>query len=84
MPNQVAGTEKLIRWLAANLPKSTYLNIMHQYHVDYKAYDYPQIQRSITAEEYIEAMSWAEQYGLNNLDPKSVAVRDFFVKHGRK
>jgi putative pyruvate formate lyase activating enzyme len=81
MPNRVAGTEKFVRWVAANLPKSTYINIMHQYHVDYKAFEYPKIQRSINAEEYIEAMSWAEQYGLTNLDPKSLAVRDFFVKH---
>lgn len=81
MPNRVAGTEKFVRWVAANLPKSTYVNIMHQYHVDYKAFEYPKIQRSINAEEYIEAMSWAEQYGLINLDPKSMAVRDFFVKH---
>jgi putative pyruvate formate lyase activating enzyme len=81
MPNRVAGTEKFVRWVAANLPKSTYVNIMHQYHVDYKAYDYPKIQRSISAEEYLEAMDWAEQYGLTNLDPKSVAVRDFFVRH---
>ena len=81
MPNRVAGTEKFVRWVAANLPKSTYVNIMHQYHVDYKAFEYPKIQRSINAEEYIEAMSWAEQYGLTNLDPKSLAVRDFFVKH---
>ncbi len=82
MPNRVAGTEKFVRWVAANLPKSTYVNIMHQYHVDYKAFEYPKIQRSINAEEYIEAMRWAEQYGLTNLDPKSLAVRDFFVKHG--
>jgi hypothetical protein len=26
-------------------------------------------------------MNWAEQYGLTNLDPKSVAVRDFYIKH---
>jgi putative pyruvate formate lyase activating enzyme len=81
MPNRVAGTKEFVRWVAANLPKSTYVNIMHQYHVDYKAVEYPKIQRSITAEEYIEAMGWAEQYGLTNLDPKSVAVRDIFIKH---
>jgi putative pyruvate formate lyase activating enzyme len=81
MPNRVAGTEKFVRWVAANLPKSTYVNIMHQYHVDYKAFEYPKIQRGINAEEYIKAVMWAEQYGLTNLDPKSMAVRDFFVKH---
>ncbi|MGD9302167.1 MAG: hypothetical protein PVI13_11375, partial [Desulfobacterales bacterium] len=45
MPNRVAGTEEFVRWVAANLPKSTYVNIMHQYHVDYKAFEYPKIQR---------------------------------------
>ena len=57
------------------------MNIMHQYHVDYKAFEYPKIGRSITAAEYIEAVGWAEQYGLTNLDPKSVAVRNFFLRH---
>ena len=81
MPNRVAGTEKFVRWVAANLPKATYVNIMHQYHVDYKAFEYLKIQRTISAKEYIEAINWAEQYGLTNLDPKSVAVRDFYIKH---
>jgi putative pyruvate formate lyase activating enzyme len=81
MPNRVAGTEKFVRWVAANLPKTTYVNIMHQYHVDFKAFEYPKIQRSIKAREYVEAMEWAEGFGLTNLDPKSVAVRDFFIKH---
>ena len=83
MPNNVAGTEKFVKWVATHLPKSTYVNIMHQYHVDYKAYDYPKIRRSITAQEYLEAMEWAEQYGLTNLDPKSEAVRDFFIRHAK-
>ena len=81
MPNRVAGTEKFVKWVATNLPAATYVNIMHQYHVDYKAFDYPKIWRSITAVEYLEAMNWAEQYGLTNLDPKSEAVRDFFKNH---
>jgi putative pyruvate formate lyase activating enzyme len=54
---------------------------MHQYHVDYKAFDYPEIWRAITTAEYLEAMNWAGQYGLTNLDPKSKAVRDFFINH---
>jgi putative pyruvate formate lyase activating enzyme len=81
MPNQVAGTEQFVNWVAGNLPKSTYLNIMHQYHVAYKAYDYPDIWRGITIEEYLEAMRWADKYGLTNLDPNSVKVRNFLTKH---
>jgi putative pyruvate formate lyase activating enzyme len=79
MPDRVAGTEKFTKWVAENLPKSTYVNIMPQYHVDYKAYEYPEIARGITVEEFLEAMDWAEKDGLTNLDPKSVAVRNFYL-----
>ncbi len=41
----------------------------------------PKICFSITAKEYLEAMRWAEKWGLTDLDPKSVAVRDFFIRH---
>ncbi len=78
MPNRVAGTEKFVRWVAETLPKSTYVNIMPQYRVEYKAFDYPEIGRGITVQEFLEAMDWAEQYHLTNLDPKSAAVRDFY------
>jgi putative pyruvate formate lyase activating enzyme len=83
MPNRVAGTEKFVRWVAATLPKSTYVNIMAQYHVDYKAYDYPEIARGITVNEFLEAMSWAEGYGLTNLDPRSVTIRDIYARQGQ-
>jgi len=79
MPNRVSGTEKFVRWVANTLPKSTYVNIMPQYHVDYQAFDYPEIARGITVGEYLEAMAWAEQYGLTNLDPRSVQVRDTYA-----
>jgi len=80
MPNRVAGTEKFVKWVAEALPKSTYVNIMPQYRVEYKAYDYPEIARSITVQEFLEAMDWAKKYGLTNLDPNSVAVRDFYLQ----
>ncbi|MBW1837829.1 MAG: radical SAM protein [Deltaproteobacteria bacterium] len=83
MPNGVSGTENFVRWVAITLPKSTYVNIMPQYQVAYKAFDYPEISRGITDEEFLEAMDWAKKYGLANLDPKSVSVRDFFSKHRR-
>ena len=78
MPNRVAGTEKFAKWVAGVLPKDTYVNIMAQYRVEYKAYDYPEIARGITAQEFLEAMDWAEKCGLANLDPQSVALRNFY------
>jgi putative pyruvate formate lyase activating enzyme len=80
MPNRVAGTEKFVKWVAEFLPKSTYVNIMHQYRVEYKAYEYPEIWRAISAEEYLEAMDWAVREGLTNLDPRSVALYKFYAR----
>jgi len=82
MPNRVAGTEKFVKWVAETLPKNTYVNIMAQYRVEYKAYDYPEIARGITAQEFLEAMNTAEKYGLTNLDHQSVAVRNFYKHRG--
>ncbi|MFC1895822.1 radical SAM protein [Thermodesulfobacteriota bacterium] len=80
MPNRVAGTRAFAKWVSESLGTSTYVNVMPQYHVDYEAYEYPEIARGITVQEFLEAMDWAEQCGLTNLDPRSVAVRDFYAK----
>jgi len=80
MPNRVAGTETLGRWVAENLPKSTYVNIMPQYHVDYKAYGHPEFTRGITSKQFLGAMEWAEKYGLTNPDPRSVSVRNLYAR----
>ena len=78
MPNRVAGTEEFVRWVASALPRSTYVNIMAQYHVAYQAYEHPEIARAITVQEFLEAMDWAEKYGLKNLDAHSLANRQIY------
>ncbi len=77
MPNRVAGTEAFVSWVAQNLPRDTYVNIMAQYRVEFRAFEYPPIARGITSGEYLEAMQWAEAAGLTNLDQRSLANRDF-------
>ncbi len=73
MPNRVAGTRELVDWVAENLSTDTYVNIMAQYRVEHKAFEYERISRAITPEEFIEAMEWAEEAGLTNLDERSMA-----------
>ena len=68
MPNNVGGTKAVVEWIAENLPKNTYLNLMSQYRPMYKAFDYPQIARRITNEEYAEALRCAREAGLTRLD----------------
>ena len=80
MPNRVAGSKAFVQWVSETLPKNTYVNIMSQYHVDFKAFEYPEIARGITVQEFIEAMQWATDYGLTNLDPRSIRIRDYYLK----
>jgi putative pyruvate formate lyase activating enzyme len=68
MPNRVSGTKNVIEWIAQNLPKDIYLNIMSQYRPMYKAFEYPEISRRITLKEYDQAVKWAKKVGLTNLD----------------
>jgi putative pyruvate formate lyase activating enzyme len=68
MPNNVAGTQDVIDWIAQNLSKDTYLNLMSQYTPMYKASQYPKISRRITSQEYFDAVTWAKNAGLTNLD----------------
>ncbi len=68
MPNNVARTDRVIDWIAAYLPRDTYLNIMAQYIPCYRAQQYEEIARRITDDEYAAAVSRALADGLTNLD----------------
>ena len=68
MPNNVAGSVRIMEWIAEYLPKDTYVNIMAQYSPHFKAYDYPELSRRITREEYFKVVNKAQEVGLTNLD----------------
>lgn len=68
MPNRSAGSQEIMGWIAENLSKDTYVNIMAQYRPLHKAFDYPEIARKITREEYREVVQKARDLGLENLD----------------
>ncbi len=67
MPNDVCGTRGVVAWIAANLPKDTYVNLMSQYRPHYKALGYSEIARQVSKREYQQAVAWARQVGLKNL-----------------
>jgi uncharacterized Fe-S radical SAM superfamily protein PflX len=46
-------TSQFVKREAETPPKSSHVNIMAQYHVDYKTYDYPEISRAITVDEFL-------------------------------
>ncbi len=68
LPNRLAGTEEVMRFLAQEVSTNTYINIMAQYHPCHKAFDVPQLSRSVNHREFCEAINLAHQQGLDRLD----------------
>ena len=68
LPNVLAGTREVSRFLAQEVSANTYLNIMAQYHPCYKAFDYPSLARPVNKQEFQEAIEMAHQQGLYRLD----------------
>jgi putative pyruvate formate lyase activating enzyme len=66
MPNNIGGTDRLVKWIATELGPDTYLNLMAQYRPEHKAFDYPAIARRLTKDEWRQATAWAEAAGLEN------------------
>jgi putative pyruvate formate lyase activating enzyme len=68
LPNRIAGTEEFLKFVAENLSKTTYLNIMRQYRPEHRANEYPELARQLKRKEYTEALQWAKKYDLFRLD----------------
>ncbi|MDT8273950.1 MAG: radical SAM protein, partial [Desulfomonilia bacterium] len=78
MPGSIAGTEQVMEFLARELSKGTYVNVMDQYRPCYRAHDDPLLDRRITREEYLEAVKSAREAGLSRFDGHtSVRIRMF-------
>jgi putative pyruvate formate lyase activating enzyme len=67
LPNNIAGTDKFVKFVAEKLTRSTYVNIMGQYRPEYKARQIPELARRITASEHSQAVAWAREAGLTRL-----------------
>lgn len=83
MPNRLSNARAFVQWVSNTLSPDVYVNIMAQYRVDYRAYEHPGIARAIHAEEFIEAMDWAEEAGLANLDARSVSHHERLKRRQR-
>ena len=68
LPHGLAGTEEVVRFLAEEISKDTYLNLMDQYRPAYNARQYSQLSRAITPMEYQAALDMARAVGLYRLD----------------
>ena len=66
LPNRISGAEKIMKFIAEELSKDTYISLMSQYFPCYKAKDIVPLSRRITLMEYQEAQDIMRKYGLHN------------------
>jgi putative pyruvate formate lyase activating enzyme len=65
LPNRIAGSFKILEFIANEVSKDSYVNIMVQYRPCYQAEKYPEITRSITRLEYQEVIDFTRKIGLH-------------------
>lgn len=65
LPNDLAGSEKVIDFIADEISNNTYVNIMDQYHPSYKADEHVELNRRIRMTEYEKVLEYAKLKGLN-------------------
>ncbi|MEJ2264277.1 MAG: radical SAM protein [Anaerolineales bacterium] len=70
LPENLAGTGQVVRFLAEEISINTYLNLMDQYRPSFRAHHYPELNRRISNREFQEAVDMAHQAGLYRLDQR--------------
>ncbi len=68
LPDSLAGTNKIVRFLADEVSKNTYLNLMDQYHPSYNSNLYSELERPLSKPEYQAAYKTAIDAGLYRID----------------
>lgn len=62
LPNHVeCCTKPILKWIAKNIRSKCLVNLMDQYRPEWKASEYPEINRRITQEEMDKAIKFAEK-----------------------
>lgn len=64
LPNDTAGSREVLEFIADEISKNTYINIMDQYRPMYKAYEFEKLNKRPTAEEYGRVVDIAGELGL--------------------
>lgn len=68
LPNNIAGSAKVFEFIANEISRNTYVNIMAQYKPHFNAFLKPELSRRITIQEYREAVETAYQFGLTRIE----------------
>lgn len=71
MPDNLAGTDLAMAFLAGEISKNTYVNIMNQYRPCGELSSFPELKRKITDQEYSQALDDAQHAGITRIDDRN-------------
>jgi putative pyruvate formate lyase activating enzyme len=72
LPDGLAGTPEIARFLANQVSRDTYINVMNQYRPCYKADGLPPLDRPASRAEHEQAMKAASEAGLHRFDKREL------------
>ena len=68
LPGGISGTGQVLEFIATEISRDTYLNLMDQYRPCYRAGEVPELDRPVSAGEYRQALATARRLGLSRPD----------------
>jgi putative pyruvate formate lyase activating enzyme len=82
LPENAAGTEETLTWIADNLPMTVTISLMAQFSPLHRSADFPLMNRMLSVDEYERAVDRAWDLGLENvfvqeMESTDVGVPDF-------
>ncbi|HZK18888.1 MAG TPA: radical SAM protein [Clostridia bacterium] len=64
MPENLAGTEKIMEFISREISEDTMVNVMGQYFPAHRAHTFPELSRRVNGSEYNKAVQCARKSGL--------------------
>jgi len=88
LPNNIAGSEGVLRFLAEKVSRKSYISLMSQYFPQYRADEFPELNRRVKRAEYTSAQDLMKKLGLTSgwlqnvpIDPEIFSIRRLLLRN---
>ncbi|MBA4390691.1 MAG: radical SAM protein [Syntrophus sp. (in: bacteria)] len=79
LPNGLAGSKEIFKWVAGSLGTGTFISLMSQYYPTHEAYRFPLLKRRIRPEEYSAVTEYLVGEGFENVFIQDIESAPLFV-----
>jgi putative pyruvate formate lyase activating enzyme len=79
LPNALADSEKVLKWLAEEVSHDLAISLMAQFHPVHKAHNYPLLSRSVTYNEYNRVLNYMEKLNLKKGFSQQLDAPEYYL-----